>query len=617
MENLSVNQLIQYFEARLRQKDRRGAETAGSEPQFPQVIFYLGDRAAALHGTLSRELFRLWPQYREELCFLGVHAPEEDGLFEMGEDGTAEELDAEQLQRRISGLFGLETHFRDRSKLLVYYILDTTDLVSGEEFDQWLACADRMGELMVVDRMSMLVVLLNEDLGNGEAAGKIRGRLSGLCAGGAGRDVFLLSNRRSDHVILESWELECQILADLIALSNNRDTRVTLTLFSGGVKTVSYAREEKPSADIGQVIVRGLIDRLNESREGPGNHESQGRELPERLGVTRAGTVELLDRYVEETLLAKLPSAQQLAAFPREDDADHGALAEMSAAEFNRFTMGSWNCYLRRIGDEAAQAVLKDQTLRETWRQAYRELLLSRFTADELAALGGRLREVGSLYGETRAPSEEARVLSAAASALKHRLSSDPEITQMLVQTVGEESQSAAEFTRIWTELLQSCAALFRVRDRNLETFYARKARDYFDRRGAEQMTAFRELHSPGELRDFLTRMMDELIDGEPVLTAPFESELERRLEGEAMPIDAKTYIRQKLTGEGISTYLRVNFALSNPIFSAMLVKRGTPLYANLAANLDETTYYYDTGCGERAESLAVYQLEAGNLLNE
>ena len=149
-----------------------------------------------------------------------------------------------------------------------------------------------------------------------------------------------------------------------------------------------------------------------------------------------------------------------------------------------------------------------------------------------------------------------------------------------------------------------------------MSAFYERKIRNFIDRRGNEIFTAFAAIHNTQELIEFLQGTVEDIIDSDEVFSAAFEDELERRLNEDALPTDAKQYIRKKLTGSGVYTYLQTNFALGEPIVSSILIKIGTPLYKNLYSNLAPSTYYYNTGSSSAAEALVIYEVSRENLVN-
>ena len=88
------------------------------------------------------------------------------------------------------------------------------------------------------------------------------------------------------------------------------------------------------------------------------------------------------------------------------------------------------------------------------------------------------------------------------------------------------------------------------------------------------------------------------------------------RLREKTLLSDARQYIRKKLTIDDVYTYLQVDFSFEQPILSAVLLKTGTPFYHNLSGNLAPDTYYYNTGCGDTAEAMTVYEVSTENLIN-
>lgn len=195
-------------------------------------------------------------------------------------------------------------------------------------------------------------------------------------------------------------------------------------------------------------------------------------------------------------------------------------------------------------------------------------------------------------------------------------LSSDETFIRIFVSALQQQGRIVSEVAQAWNSLLQSRRQVFGVRDANMSAFYERKIRNFIDRRGNEIFTAFAAIHNTQELIEFLQGTVEDIIDSDEVFSAAFEDELERRLNEDALPTDAKQYIRKKLTGSGVYTYLQTNFALGEPIVSSILIKIGTPLYKNLYSNLAPSTYYYNTGSSSAAEALVIYEVSRENLVN-
>ena len=624
-KTLTIQNLIQHFEDRLHQIDRQNlGDVVGKEPQFPQLVIYLGKDAINSHPTVSYSLLQAWPQYQQELKFLGVQL--EDGLSysELASDSDKETKITEAgVQDIASALFGAKMHFRDRSKLLVYYVMDTTSFRSKDDFLAWLPFIRKVKGLLcsdTTDVLDMLIVLLNENLVRQKTAAQIRNCLSSFYNGNDIRNtvnnVLLLSNRRSDNAILEDWEMCYKIISATIALSNNADTHVTSSVFCNSVLTASYAREEKPISQIGQVVVQNLLGELADNIPQTDPKLMEDPSLVERLGMTKNGTFKMLDQYAESSLYALLPTEEQLELFPRRDSYAQTSMGVMSAKNFNEYTMDAWNQYLAGIAASAQEKVAMNSAMRQNWNEEYRGLLVQSFNKEEILYLVDRIADVADIMSKTRLPSQDTKVLDAAKDQLKYMLSNDPQLVEVFVNALRHQGSVALEFTQAWNSLLKSRRRIFDVRDANMVTFYERKVRNFYDRRGTDICTSFAALHNTDELQKFLKSVLEDIIDSDDIFSTAFEEELECRLNEDALPTDTKQYIRKKLTGNEVFTYLQTNFSLGEPVVSAILLKIGTPLYKNLYSNLAPTTYYYNTGNSNAAEALVIYEVSVENLVN-
>lgn len=622
---LTIQGLIRYFEDRLWQIDRQNDNGNGSEPQFPQLVIYLGDDARGAHRSVSADLLQVWPQYEPELKFVWARADGGKMAFSQLFCNSDKEqaLTEDGVRDVVSALFGTKMHFSDRSKLLVYYVLDTTGFQGKEELLDWLPRIRAIKELLCAnstDMMDLMFLLLNENMVRQKTAARIRDHLSGFYCGNDVRQtvdsIMMLSNRRDDNAILEDWEVCNKIISAAIALSNNAAPRIVSSVFSHCVMTASYAREEKPLPQIGQVVVCGLIDELGKSIPPCDVKLLDDTQLPGRLGLSKQGTLTILDDYAQSSLFALLPGEDQLEYFPRRDSAFRGRMAAMSAKEFNDYTMGAWEQFLGGIVEKAKVKLAEDSAVRGVWRDSYRARLLSGFSREEILYLSNHLGDVEALMTRPNRPGQDVPVLSAARDQLNYMLSGDRQIIQIFLSVLEELGRAAQDFKDTWTSLLRSMKQLYPVKDKNIITFYGRKVRNFYDRHGSEICREFANMHEVSELSRFLCSSLDRIADSDGIFSCAFEEELESRLNEESLPMDAKQYIREKLTGKEVHTYLQTNFALGEALISAILLKAGTSLHKSLNHNLSPTTTYYDTGSGTTAEALVFYQVSAENLVN-
>lgn len=622
--NVSISDLIQYFDEKLRQIDRRRiGDNIGKEPQFPMLIMFMGENAIGGFSEVYTRLVQFWPQYQNELVFLGIEKHlNEIECFNLTMNDTEvvrEKIVLDKLGDRVSSLFGLRSHYQDRSKLFIYYTLDTTSFTNVSDFHAWMETIKKVKTYCGVDNVDMLdlmFLMLNENIGERRTiATDIKNCLYDYLEDYI-TSVMLLSNRRSDHAILEDWSIVYRIVSDIVALTNNCDTQIAGRVMRSGVFTASHEFEEKPTTQIGQVIIRELIERLSNESFDSRIAIAQDEALGGKLGLSAERTLNILDDYAEQALYKLLPSEDKLALFPRRDAIEYDNLSSRSEREFNEITMNSWKCFLGQIVSQAQEHIRKDSSMRIRWREAYSKTISSNFSIGELIWMKDHLDEIRNLLNNARQPSSEAKVLSAAKAQLRFLLSSNRSIMDIFVAEIEELGKNAENFLETWQQLLRSRLTLHPVRDENLKKFYERKATVFFDYNGSYITEQFSHVSNMEELKAFFEDIIDRIIDSDPVFSSAFEEELECRLNEEAEQKNAKQYIRDILTGTKVPTYFQANFNLAQPVVSSILLNVGTPLYKNLSNNLSPTTYYYNTGSSNAAEALNIYEVGKDNLVN-
>ena len=185
MSNLTVQNLILHFENRLRQIDRHTlGNTAGKEPQFPMLVIFLGSEAIGGFPSVASNLFEIWPQYQRELQFIGVVSKgnSADYVTLNIEDNEVQEsqIASDEVSNIVTSLFGIKNHFQDRSKLFVYFILDTTSCKSVEEFLLWIDIMRQTQNAFGIeslDMLDMLIVLLNENFSRKSVSNQIKNKI--------------------------------------------------------------------------------------------------------------------------------------------------------------------------------------------------------------------------------------------------------------------------------------------------------------------------------------------------------------------------------------------------------------------------------------------------------
>ena len=625
MCEITIAGLISRFEERMRQSERHHmGETTGKEPKFPMIVMFLGNEAIKGAESVASRLTGMWPQYSGEMFFLGVDENSSDLEFTNLKlfDGKfeSEVLSSAQLGDKITSLFGLNSHFVDKSRLLIYYVLDTTGLQDVSDYQHWTKIMKEV-KSSYVDRtirtMEMQIVLLNEGFGDKRRVSA--GVRNCIAQDKANIDysILLLSNRRSDYTILENWDMCYRIIARAIAITNNDETQITTTLFSKNVFTVAFAGEDKPTSEIAQTIIKGLMEplsRINFEEAGPLLEDAQ---IASKLGLSDEGTLKLLDEYAEENLIPMLPTEKQLSLFPRWENVIYPDLPSFTAKEFNDFTMNGWNAYLEQIMNNVQEKVTRDKDLRSEWSSKYRRQLADIFTINELIWLRDNIEDVKKFLSNVQVPSEGSSVLTAAKSRIKYLLCTNRELMSVFEKTIVDLGNDAEEFSEHWSSLQRSGLNVHAVRNENITQFYNRRIRSFFDSNEYEISQEFIKITSMEELDVFFDEIIGKIIDSDPVFSMNFEDELEARLHEEAALINARQYIRERLTGENVPVYYQAVYALDAPVASTVLINTKTKLYDNMKAHLPDVTYYYNTGNGNFAETLNFLSISDSNLVAE
>ena len=653
MENAGINirDFTEHFKNRLMQIDRDSEGIGqGEEPEYPLILITLGESAIRKATLITSRLFELWPQYEHEIPVIGVKNPgsgktyykidpavrqtdENPAAKEQAENEQAENGQAvpeEELPELITDLFSTENHFHDSSLLMLYFVIDTTDTRDVNEFQQWMQTVSEVKSAMGLDQEGtndLFCVLLNEDLGHRRFSKLIRNRLAAAYddAEQLHGSVLLISNRRSDNRVETDQKKCCHILADCIALSDCREKYAT-EFFKGKVLTTAYACVEKPIDEIGQVVVTQVLDKLDaDTAKMPNIMNDQT--LDSKLGLTRNGTIAFADRYVEDCLCKKLPENSELEYFPRKDMSSEVDLSELSAEQFNDITMNAGSALVKQIVEQAETdlcASLTQELLNGgTDKNSYISYLRNTFTNDELIQLSQHIADVRKHFGNVGTESVTgADFYSAAEKEMKRLLSGSTSVINCMIKAIETLGKNAEEFWNNWDELQTSRRKLYRIDDSKLEQFYSKVVQRYFDYHDKKVIEDFKGLHDAKGLEKFLTETIDGVIDNHDIFRQSFEEELQTRLRADDSLVNAKNYIQSTLTGEDVVTYLNVPFQMDTRGLSVIMLKtetgaNSTGLKEFFVQNLSGNYGYYNTGYGNRAEAVYLYEVGQSNLISE
>lgn len=619
-----VSKLIEYFADRINQVESRSIDSnAGDEPYFPAAVVFLGNNSIDASEYIIKRLQRLWPQYSDELCFVGIPNAVNDVEYctlKYTSDGIEQcTINSSNIGGQLLTRYSVDYHFRSRTNILVYFVLDTASFDPSHGFDEWSkVISNFFADLDIPEDeiKSILILLLDERfVSSRKVASGIKNSLAERLPERID-SVFIISNRRKDNALVSNW-LECyKAISSLVAISNSSNSSVAGPVFGKKVLTIGYCSEEKPTSTIGQVVVKQLVEYLSTQNLGEYGDVMRDESIKGRMGLTDKGIINIIDEYVEKEFESWVPTEEQLGLFPRCVEEYYDSISSMTETEFNSLTMSGWMCYLRMVIERIADELDRDSSQRDLWKKQYDNQLMSIFSVNELIWMKEHPEKIVEAFSSVNTPFTDNSVLDAAKDRIKLMLSTDERIVKLFSDTIAECGENASRFLDAWKEISNSVVALHTVRDENIANYYSGIVQNYFDKKGVQVASKFKQLYTVEQLYAFLKDTINDLIDSDSIFTARFEDELDARFKECNSRENADEYIRKKLTDESAPVYFRASFSLGHPIISSVLLKTGTALHETLKASLRDSAFFYNTGSGRAAEAIYIYEITNDNLVN-
>lgn len=632
MSTITVSELKKYFEDRISELEqkRQDGKAEHTDPRYPMIVFFFGkDNTSAIYDV-AMHLRDFWPAYCNELLFFGVKEGRAgieytEPIF--GDEMQYISIESEEIQKKISGLFGERSPFEDKSRLYVYNVIETTAFNDEEDFKRSIELKEESQRKLIDESVSvvdMLILLLNEQMGkNIQVAKKIKvvlgdmvfRSLPGNETGDQKSPTLIISNKRDDNITMESWNSCYKAISDTIALTNNYDNSLTRTMYNNDRKkvfTLAYACEEKPVDMIAQTVIKRLIDRL--ASETFGNLDAFQQKdrtgLYERLEINNDSSFELLNIYAEERFFGLLPGPEQLQLFPRGEIIRYENMEEWSENEFNNYTMNGWNCYMDSFLKQIKEDTLKESS--EKFKSLYLERIANNFSITEWIWIGEHIDEIRKKVENICEPVGTKPVLEEAKDRIKYVIAKYTDLKKILTEALIDRAKEATELLMEWKNFSKSVMNTHDVKDETINRFYGRKIQDFFDTHNKEISDKFHDISNMDMLRKCIYEMIKMIIESDDVFYASFEKELELRLQEEGSPAKLKEHNTIKKLSN-LPVFYSSNFRLHDPFFSGVLVKTDTPLYEELKTNLPEAVFY-DTGNSNYVEALEYIEIESHEL---
>ena len=625
---MEINDLMEHFQKSVFELTNDITVNSYDIPVNPFVIVQLGHSNRENFEVIANYLYQIWPNFTTLPLFWSVDIKDNEISYIKYTFQNfrlyKEESDWTSFVNAISNLRGFNSPFKDKRIFLFYYIIDTSSYECSDEFNKWVKSSEKLiDELDPTFMINELhFVLFDEETKTQiNKSKKIKNMICEVQRSDKMKNFLLLSDETNRGILKSgdkiNWSLPYHVIVSSIVLSNFHDTHITKTFKENRILTAKYSRKEKPIKEISQIVVICLMDKFNEYITQSVKEVSK---FKERIGITKEGTIKFLDDYVDNTLKEALPSKAELDQFPIYDSDINSILDKYgfetpdyfkcTAKEFNKLTCGIWDLYLKELSLSCIGSLQNDEKQRRKWEEMFKNELIENFNTNEILSLSNDLN-LEQFFGQIEKPQEEKKVLDVAVTKLKYNLSTDKELINLflsVINTIGTETQN---FKNQWIKFYNSKTKLFNTKEEKVEEFYKNKIKQYFvklkkDHNFEDEM---KKIYSMEDLEKLFKEIIIDILNDDDIYIASFEKELASRL-GNVSFVGLGNVIFNELTKEDLCDFLGTYTPLTNQLFSAILMKKGTELYHNLEKTIKkENIKVFDTGNNQAAETLILYEV--------
>ncbi len=607
-----IRQLNEYFIHKMRETAYAMTPDAISGvPNYPACIVYLNPAAKARHETVIQRLRRVWRGSVNDLCCYEAALSDGRCIYRHPDGSSANLLD--ELQRMSSHT----TKFYDRSRLNLYFVLDTADIQDMNAFVNCinLACAFKQ-MIRVQNVQSFLLLLLDESYQKIDFAAQIRAWIrsaydhlnkyfSSMC---------LLSNRQGDSTYLEEYMMSVVASSAILLSNTHNDTQQVRfqAINTSPMFSLSYVGLQKPVDEIGWVVLNTLIEHFCEQNAAV---YTDSAELASLLGMGPDGSFKATMR-LENEIMRQLPPVEAFESFARTEPSEL-TVHEMSYREFDRLTMGSVRDYLK-------EQISCDPALLEATALEYQNQLIENIPMAKLAGLSqSAVRTLFFERQEVQPSYQQVTVADAIRDIVRRtctRAVAEP-FYDAICALIRKAKQQIEFFGRLRSELVSNHS--FLTFSENVKPFYTEIVRSYLGMTQSDKQALRVFYYLGGTEEQIMTqfkRLIDSIIASHPSFSAAFDEEMKMRI-GSADTAAVAGSIQNKLLGHNVSsnacwnTPYAMGLAYQGIMMNVNTSKNGDVLFQILQAmfrkqNID----YFNTGSSDAVESIAVFRLEKQHL---
>lgn len=597
---------------KLVKRQRNEIQMRGGRPYFPVCVFLAGEKAFAHFEELRDKLKLFWPAYLDVLRFFYI----DDFTIADFTDINCIDMDSTKqntvnLIEEIDSMYNESNDMQSSSRLLSYFVYDSSDLKNNEQVQCLFTLVDSVGQSLLDTGYEIRFAvfhLLNER--GKSTANEIKKKLKdGCCREGVSN--FILSNRfRNNRTLIPQNDDRYRLIGTLIALSD--DGRHDGGVFSSGeILTVKYSKMEKDYNTMATAVVETLLKRIYDMKDSEDFRTtfSIPDDMTSLLGLSDDCKFEELENIVkskEINLGALLP------LLPRESEErlDSDIDIRMTEREIDNLTLGGWSVLAHVISDGIVKEV-NETTLRSRVKDSYRSLLIRNMNVYQLAFIKDNYRLIEeNINNNVVRWNPDARLCDKMSQVLLHYVAINPRSGEVFMETMHEVSDKASKCVDIINELLSELATIPEPKDKKLYDLISDEVYKYLA--GSGNLNRIKKLYhtvDEGAILNEIDSILEDLTQLSVFNFDMFGFVQKMISEGEA---EASDYIWRSLHSELTNRqYMSTITELNAPGLSMVITKKDTKLAQVLEEIIGATGYeIYDSGISDVIESVEVYTVD-------
>ena len=575
-------------------------------PTSPMIVFNMTTTQTVKDiNFLQNNLFSIWPHYKDVIPFISDY----------------KNYDIQEIMRI---LMDSTTGFENYSELLLYFIVDTSEMEDSEAFYGKINEIKNIREdLSHFSTPRCVLFLLFE--ANKPNSNEIRESFKNLYNDDhLGLDiVVIVSNQLRSGALVSNDRERIGELISVILLSNGGSSSELKVIGMNDFKvvTINASHQEKPRPDISQVIIKRIFFKIQELIRDQNQNFDISNSL-EKIGVNPVSHYfDLFEKQAKDSVIDE----STLYLFPVDGPDKNLDINLLSYDDFNQMTFFTLEAYLKKL---IGSSKFFDEVVKERMVREYCEYLYRNFTLWELNSLQGHIDQLESEYLSGVRTNVDAgnRIVERVGFKYKSGISTNPEFYSIFFDELKKLCDSAQNMRESINELINEIGALRPVKDETntLIPFYQFITDEYLREHPSVLSDLLRvDILQQSDIKNAFIKKIESLIANviaskSDIFSLPYVKELQVRL-SHFSNVPFVTFIKQGIVDrdDNMKMYFKPEIGAARDVITIfgkppiLLINTSQDL-KTIADSVDYTVI--NTMSDTFIEKIDLFRIEKGNI---